>query len=83
MAFQYWKSGMGEYYRSLNKQAFTHALQKLVPAIKAEDIEPAGSGVRGQAPDRTGKLLDDFVIVRSNRMIHVCNLPSPAQRHRW
>jgi (S)-2-hydroxyglutarate dehydrogenase len=75
---KYWRSGVGEYYRSLSKQAFAHALQKLVPDIQAADLEPAGAGVRAQALDRTGRLLDDFVIVRSNRMIHVCNVPSPA-----
>jgi L-2-hydroxyglutarate oxidase LhgO len=78
MAAKYWRSGIGEYYRSLNKQAFTRALQKLVPEIQASDLEPAGAGVRAQALDRNGRLLDDFVIVRSKRIIHVCNVPSPA-----
>jgi len=56
----------------------TRALQKLVPAIQS-DLEPAGAGVRAQALDRTGRLLDDFVIARSsNQIIHVCNVPSPA-----
>ena len=78
MAAKYWWSGFGEYYRSLNKPAFTRALQKLVPEIQAFDLEPAGSGVRAQALDAQGKLLDDFSIIRSDRMIHVCNVPSPA-----
>jgi L-2-hydroxyglutarate oxidase LhgO len=78
MAIKYWRSGIGEYYRSLSKPAFTHALQKLVPEIQASDLEPAGAGVRAQALDSTGRLLDDFVIVRSDRIIHVCNVPSPA-----
>jgi L-2-hydroxyglutarate oxidase len=78
MTMKYWRSGFGEYYRSLNKSAFTHALQKLVPEIQSADLEPAGAGVRAQALDRTGRLLDDFVIIRSNEMIHVCNVPSPA-----
>ena len=78
MAAKYWWDGFGEYYRSLNKSAFTRALQKLVPEIQTSDLEPAGSGVRAQALDATGKLLDDFSIVRSERMIHVCNVPSPA-----
>jgi len=78
MAAKYWRSGLGEYYRSLNKQAFTRALQKLVPEIQASDLEPAGAGVRAQALDPRGALLDDFCIVRSERMIHVCNVPSPA-----
>ena len=78
MAVKYWRSGVGEYYRSLSKQAFTRALQKLVPEIQSSDLEPAGAGVRAQALDRSGRLLDDFVIVRSNEIIHVCNVPSPA-----
>jgi (S)-2-hydroxyglutarate dehydrogenase len=78
MAAKYWRSGFGEYYRSLNKWAFTHALQKLVPEIREPDLEPAGAGVRAQALDKTGRLLDDFAIVRSKQMIHVCNVPSPA-----
>ena len=78
MAAKYWRSGVGEYYRSLHKGAFTRALQKLVPAIQASDLEPAGAGVRAQALDPRGALLDDFCIVRSERMIHVCNVPSPA-----
>jgi len=78
MAAKYWQSGFGEYYRSLNKSAFTRALQKLVPEIESSDLEPAGSGVRAQALDKTGKLLDDFAIVQSKQFIHVCNVPSPA-----
>jgi L-2-hydroxyglutarate oxidase LhgO len=78
MTAKYWRSGVEEYYRSLNKSAFTRALQKLVPEIQSSDLEPAGAGVRAQALDRSGKLLDDFVIVRSDRIIHVCNVPSPA-----
>jgi L-2-hydroxyglutarate oxidase LhgO len=78
MAAKYWQSGMGEYYRSLNKQAFTRALQKLVPEIQSEDLEPAGAGVRAQALDSTGRLLDDFAIVEAKQFIHVCNVPSPA-----
>jgi (S)-2-hydroxyglutarate dehydrogenase len=78
MAAKYWQSGFGEYYRSLNKGAFTRALQKLVPDIKSSDLEPAGSGVRAQALDKTGRLLDDFAIVQSKQFIHVCNVPSPA-----
>jgi L-2-hydroxyglutarate oxidase LhgO len=78
MAAKYWKSGFGEYYRSLNKGAFTRALQKLVPEIQASDLEPAGSGVRAQALDKMGKLLDDFAILQSKQFIHVCNVPSPA-----
>tara|TARA_Y100000031_G_scaffold156356_1_gene210571 strand:+ start:317 stop:1519 length:1203 start_codon:yes stop_codon:yes gene_type:complete len=74
----YWKTGMGEYTRSLFKPLFVKALQYLVPGIQGSDLVPGGSGVRAQAMDKTGKLLDDFCIVQSERFIHVLNAPSPA-----
>ena len=74
----YWKTGMGEYTRSLFKPLFVKALQHLVPAIRGSDLVPGESGVRAQAMDKTGKLLDDFSIVQSERFIHVLNAPSPA-----
>jgi len=78
VALKYWKTGIGEYYRSFSKAAFTKALQKLVPEIQEEDLVPAGAGVRAQACDRTGGLLDDFKITESEFAIHVLNAPSPA-----
>ena len=74
----YWKTGMREYTRSLFKPLFVKALQYLVPAIQGSDLVPGGSGVRAQAMDETGKLLDDFCIVQSERFIHILNAPSPA-----
>ena len=74
----YWKTGMGEYTRSLFKPLFVKALQYLVPAIQGSDLVTGGSGVRAQAMDETGKLLDDFCIVQSERFIHILNAPSPA-----
>jgi (S)-2-hydroxyglutarate dehydrogenase len=78
MASNYWKMGLGEFYRSFSKSAFTSALQKLVPALTEDDIQPGGSGVRAQALDRSGKLLDDFYFAQQDRILHVCNVPSPA-----
>jgi len=78
MASHNWKSGMGEIYRSWSKRAFTRALQKLLPALQEQDLQPGGSGVRAQALDRSGKLLDDFSFVCQDRILHVCNVPSPA-----
>ncbi len=75
---KYWKTGMGEFYRSYSKKAFTKALQRLIPDIMESDLLPGGAGVRAQACDRKGGLLDDFAIVRNERMINVCNAPSPA-----
>src|SRR5271157_1230915 len=78
MARKYWKMGMAEQYRSWIKPAFVKALQKMVPELGEDDLAPGGSGVRAQAVDRNGNLLDDFHFVHSRRMIHVCNVPSPA-----
>jgi L-2-hydroxyglutarate oxidase LhgO len=78
MARKFWKVGAGEYFRSLNKQAFVKALQKLVPEIASPDLEPGGAGVRAQAVDHNGKLLDDFCFASSERAVHVLNVPSPA-----
>jgi L-2-hydroxyglutarate oxidase len=78
MAAKYWRTGFGEMFRSLSKKAFVRALQKLVPELRFEDIRPAGSGVRAQALEPNGALVDDFRIVEAERMIHVLNAPSPA-----
>jgi len=76
--FKYWKTGLGEMYRSFSKKAFTKALQRLIPEVQEEHLVPAPAGVRAQACDRTGGLLDDFKIVHETRAIHVINAPSPA-----
>jgi (S)-2-hydroxyglutarate dehydrogenase len=78
MAARYWRSGMAEMHRSWSKQAFTRSLQRLVPEITESDLVPGGSGVRAQALDRSGQLLDDFHFVMQERFLHVCNVPSPA-----
>jgi L-2-hydroxyglutarate oxidase len=76
--FKYWKTGLGEMYRSFSKKAFTKALKRLIPEVQEEHLVPAPAGVRAQACDRTGGLLDDFKIVHEKRAIHVINAPSPA-----
>jgi (S)-2-hydroxyglutarate dehydrogenase len=78
MAFKYWKTGFGEMYRSFNKSAFVKAMQVLIPDVYDEDVHRAGSGVRAQALEPNGNLVDDFRIVEAERMIHVLNAPSPA-----
>lgn len=78
MARKYWRVGLEEFYRSFSKKAFTQALQKLVPEIQERDLAPGGAGVRAQAVDRNGVLLDDFSIVETERALHVLNAPSPA-----
>ena len=78
MARKFWRKGFEEQYRSWVKPAFTSALQRMVPELTADDLIPGGSGVRAQAVDRNGNLVDDFHFVHSRGIIHVCNVPSPA-----
>ena len=78
VAAKYWKTGIGELYRSFSKAAFTKALQELIPEIQESDLVEGGAGVRAQACDRTGGLLDDFAIRESEFAINVLNAPSPA-----
>jgi L-2-hydroxyglutarate oxidase LhgO len=78
MVGRYWRTGMAEAYRSLNKQAFVRDLQRLVPEIQSADLVPGGSGVRAQAVKSDGSLLDDFYFAPSPGALHVCNVPSPA-----
>lgn len=78
VAAKYWRTGFGEMYRSFSKAAFTKALQKLIPEIQQEDLVEGGAGVRAQACDREGGLVDDFLILEEKNVINVCNAPSPA-----
>jgi L-2-hydroxyglutarate oxidase len=78
VAKKYWKTGLGEYYRSFSKRAFTRALQRMVPDVREDDLLPGGAGVRAQASERTGALMDDFAFVEHGPVLHVCNAPSPA-----
>ncbi|TAF72521.1 MAG: L-2-hydroxyglutarate oxidase [Bacteroidetes bacterium] len=78
VAIKYWKTGLGEYKRSFSKTAFTKALQRLIPEIQKDDLIPTHAGVRAQACDRDGGLLDDFAIIEDKYIINVCNAPSPA-----
>lgn len=73
-----WKTGMAEARRSLDRRASLQEIQRLVPDITPQDLRPYPSGVRAQAVDRAGRLLDDFYILQNERMIHVLNAPSPA-----
>jgi (S)-2-hydroxyglutarate dehydrogenase len=78
VAKKYWRTGMGEFYRSYSKAAFAKALQKLIPEIDAKDLIAGGAGVRAQACDRDGGLIDDFLIHQGVRTINILNAPSPA-----
>lgn len=74
----HWRMGLGEMHRSLSKRAFTRALQRLIPDIRAEHLVRAPAGVRAQALGPDGRLIDDFLIQRGERVVNVCNAPSPA-----
>ena len=78
MAARHWRMSVGEYHRSWSKSAFVRALQRLMPELAEEDLVPGASGVRAQALDNNGNLLDDFHFVYTDGMVHVCNVPSPA-----
>ncbi|MBZ0202374.1 MAG: L-2-hydroxyglutarate oxidase [Ignavibacteria bacterium] len=78
IAAKYYKTGFGEFYRSFSKKAFVKALQKLMPEITESDLIEGGSGVRAQAIDNKGRLVDDFLISRKGNIVNVINAPSPA-----
>jgi len=78
MVGKYWKTGMGEFHRSLSKSAFIDALRVMMPEVGPSDLVRAGAGVRAQAVDLQGNLIDDFRIISSHRSVHVLNAPSPA-----
>jgi L-2-hydroxyglutarate oxidase len=78
LALRYWRTGLGEIYRSASRRAFAQALQELVPSVRSDDLIRAGAGVRAQALDADGGLVDDFRLIEDERMIHVLNAPSPG-----
>lgn len=78
VAAKYWKTGLGEFYRSFSKTAFTNALRKFIPEVQEDDLIPAEAGVRAQACDRDGGLVDDFKIIEKPKAVHILNAPSPA-----
>ncbi|MFP7171068.1 L-2-hydroxyglutarate oxidase [Terribacillus sp. FSL K6-0262] len=78
LAGKYYRQGAAEYLRSFFKSRFVKSLQELIPDIEADDLEAAPAGVRAQALQRDGSLVDDFQLIRGKRSLHVCNAPSPA-----
>jgi L-2-hydroxyglutarate oxidase len=78
MAIKHWKMGWGEMWRSYNKGAFVKALRRLIPEIETKDLSSAPAGIRAQAVSPGGALVDDFLIESNDRIINVCNAPSPA-----
>jgi L-2-hydroxyglutarate oxidase len=78
LAAEHWRTGADEIVRSLVPSKMVAALQRLVPEVGRHDLVPGGAGVRAQAINPDGTLLDDFEIVRRGRCVHVVNAPSPA-----
>ncbi|MDR3619993.1 MAG: L-2-hydroxyglutarate oxidase [Paludisphaera borealis] len=78
LAAKYWKTGLGEMWRSASKKAFVRALSRLVPEIRAEHLKPAPAGIRAQAVTPDGAMVDDFLIQEADRIVNVNNAPSPA-----
>ncbi len=78
LAVRHWRYGWSEMVRSFSKRRFLQALQRLVPRLTSQDLAPGKTGVRAQAVDPTGKLVDDFHILYGERSVHVLNVPSPA-----
>ncbi|OKH22081.1 L-2-hydroxyglutarate oxidase [Chroogloeocystis siderophila] len=78
LAAKHADEGIKEMIRSVSKAAFVQSLQQLIPEVTADDVVPTHAGVRAQALQADGKLVDDFLIVPGDRALHVCNAPSPA-----
>ena len=78
LSTRFWKTGIEEYRRSFSKKQFVKSLQRLMPEVRESDLVPGGSGVRAQAVDNEGRMVDDFCIQTEGRMVHVLNAPSPA-----
>ncbi len=75
---KYLKTGISEMYRSLSKKTFVKEINKLIPGITNKDLQVRGSGVRAQAVDKYGNLVDDFLFEEGASSLHVLNAPSPA-----
>jgi (S)-2-hydroxyglutarate dehydrogenase len=73
-----WRKGIEEYRRAFSKKLFVKELQKMMPSISENDIKSSRSGVRAQAVDSKGNMIDDFMIINNNGITHVINAPSPA-----
>jgi L-2-hydroxyglutarate oxidase len=78
MAARYWRSAASEFYASLNKATYLEACRKYCPSLTLDDLRPYRAGIRAQAVDRDGKLIEDFLFLDTARSVHICNAPSPA-----
>lgn len=78
LARRHWRAGLAEMLNSRSTRLYARLARRLVPALRREDLLPGGAGVRAQAVDQAGNLVDDFVIERAGQTVHVLNAPSPG-----
>ena len=78
MLRRHWRAGLGEIVRSASKRQFVREVARYVPAVEPGDVLPASAGVRAQAIDRDGSLVDDFRLATHGNVTWVRNAPSPA-----
>ncbi len=75
---RFWRTGLTEIRHAASRRSFVSDLRRFVPELGVRDVLPGPSGIRAQALDRDGRLVDDFVLHRTERALHVRNAPSPA-----
>lgn len=78
MAAKHWRAGLSELRHAFNPGALVREAQRFLPELTREDFVPGPSGIRAQALARDGSLVDDFVLSKLGRCVHVRNAPSPA-----
>jgi L-2-hydroxyglutarate oxidase len=78
LARRHWRSGLAEARNSLSRRGYLAAVRRYWPDLTVEDLLPHEAGIRAQAVRRDGTLVDDFLLRRTGRSLHVCNAPSPA-----
>jgi (S)-2-hydroxyglutarate dehydrogenase len=78
LARRFWRTGLTELRHASSRRSFVADLRRFVPELSVADVLPGFSGIRAQALDREGRLVDDFVVHRTERSLHVRNAPSPA-----
>jgi L-2-hydroxyglutarate oxidase len=78
LARRHWPTALTELRRAASRRAFASEAARFVPELRPDDLVPGHAGVRGQAVARDGTLVDDFVVSRTERALHVRNAPSPA-----
>jgi len=78
MVFQHWKTGLAEFFRSASRKRFAEEVRGLLPDVSEENLVLGPAGVRAQCVEKDGRLYNDFKIMKTERSLHVLNVPSPA-----